>query len=104
MAAPLFRKAAEIQEKAFVTFTDPPVFWYPPRRSLAAAELAAGQTANAAEEAREVLKHWPNDPMSLTVLADAERKLGKTADADRDLAAARRGWKGDPAAMRLAMI
>jgi tetratricopeptide (TPR) repeat protein len=104
VAAPLFRKAAEIQEKAFVTFTDPPVFWYPPRRSLAAAELAAGQADNAAQEAREVLKHWPNDPMSLTVLAEAERKLGKTADADRDLASARRGWKGDPAATELATI
>ena len=104
LAAPLFRKAAEIQEKAFVTFTDPPVFWYPPRRSLAAAELAAGQSANAAEEAREVLKHWPNDPMSLHVLAEAERKLGKTTDADRDQALAKRGWRGDPAAMKLALI
>jgi tetratricopeptide (TPR) repeat protein len=103
-AAPLFRRAAEIQERAFVTFTDPPVWWYPPRRSLAAAELAAGQAGNAAEEAREVLKHWPNDPMSLDVLAEAERKLGKAADADRDLALAKKGWRGDPAAMRLALI
>lgn len=103
-AAPLFRKAAEIQEKAFVTFTDPPVWWYPPRRSLAAAELAAGQADNAAQEAREVLKHWPRDPMSLEVLAEAERKLGKGADADRDLALARKGWRGDPAAVRPALI
>jgi len=103
-AAPLFRKAAEIQEKSFVTFTDPPVWWYPPRRSLAAAELAAGQPDNAAQEAREVLKHWPRDPMSLEVLAEAERKLGKVADADRDLALARKGWRGDPASMGLAMI
>ena len=103
-AAPLFRKAAGIQERMFVTFTDPPIWWYPPRRSLAAAELAAGQADNAAQEAREVLKHWPQDPMSLQVLAEAERKLGKAADADRDGAAAKRGWKGDPGAMRLALI
>jgi len=104
VAAPLFRKAAEIQEKAFVGFTDPPVWWYPPRRSLAAAELAAGQAENAVTETREVLKHWPNDAMSLDILAQAERKLGKAADADRDQAAGKRGWKGDLGAMRLALM
>ncbi|MES2033134.1 MAG: hypothetical protein V4466_03065, partial [Pseudomonadota bacterium] len=46
-AAKVFRKAAEIQEKTLGDYRDPPPWWYPARRSLAAALLARGQPAPA---------------------------------------------------------
>jgi hypothetical protein len=78
---------------------DPPPWWYPERRSLAAALLADGQPAKAAAQAREALKGWPAEPLTLEVLGEAERAAGESAAAARDLAAARRGWRGGPVAL-----
>ena len=51
-AATAFRKAAEIEETAdFSVFTDPPAFWYPVRRDLAAALFAQGDMAGGRSEA-----------------------------------------------------
>ena len=74
---------------------DPPPWWYPERRSLAAALLAAGKPAEAANEARVALKAWPREPLTLQVLAEAEKAAGDAA-ARRDLAEARRTWRGAP--------
>ncbi len=95
-AAGHFGTAAAAQEKAYpfrVNF-DPPPWWYPVRRSLAAAELKAGRYAQAAKEAEASLKDWPRDALALRILSQAETKLGKTADARRHAAEARRAWKG----------
>lgn len=100
-----FRKAAERQEKVFGDGGDPPVWWYPVRRSLAAALLAEGQAAPALGQARAVLAKWPDDPLSLSVAARAEALLGQEGFAARDAAAARAGWgDGDPSKVSLNLI
>jgi hypothetical protein len=96
-AARLFAAAAAAQEKAFPVHDnfDPPPWWYPVRRSLAAAHLKAGRPADAAREAQASLKDWPQDALALRVLAKAEAKLGNSRDARQHLAEARRTWRGD---------
>jgi hypothetical protein len=70
-AATAFRKAAEIEETAdFSVFTDPPAFWYPVRRDLAAALFAQGDMAGGRSEAEASLKLRPKDPVTLALLAD----------------------------------
>ncbi len=100
-----FRKAAERQEKVFGDGGDPPVWWYPVRRSLAAALLADGQAAPALGQARAVLVKWPDDPLALSVAGRAEALLGQAGFAARDAAAARAGWgDGDPSTVSLNLI
>lgn len=92
-AAPHFQRAAAAQEKAYpvIRFFDPPPWWYPVRRSLAAAHLKAGRLDDAAREARASLVEWPHDGLALRILAEADRA---GAAAHRD--AARRAYRGDP--------
>jgi tetratricopeptide (TPR) repeat protein len=94
-AAGFYRKAAERQLKAFGDGGDPPTWWYPARRSLAAALLASGQTDKALKEARAVLDKWPRDPLSLLLVARAETALGHPAAAAEALAGAKAGWSGE---------
>jgi len=95
LAAKAFRKAAELEETRFADQTDPPMWWYPVRRSLAAALLATGNAQGAANEARAALAKRPLDPIGLSVLAQAERRLGLLQAADDHAARARRGYVGD---------
>lgn len=105
VASQHFRKAAERQETVFGDGGDPPIWWYPVRRSLAAALLAEGQLAPALGQARAVLVSWPDDPMALSVAARAEALLGQEGFAARDAAAARAGWgDGDPSKVSLNLI
>ena len=68
-----FRQAAEIQESAdFSAFADPPAWYYPLRRDLGAAMLAAGDKLGARAEADKALKYRPMDPGTLVLL----KKLG----------------------------
>lgn len=96
-AAKAFGAAAKLQETVYATNFDPPPWWYPVRRSLAAAQLKAGRAADAAREAKASLAIWPADPLALHVLAEAEAKLGRSADAHDHGAAAKRNWRGDAA-------
>lgn len=73
---------------------DPPMIWYPTRRSLAAAMLAAGDAAGAADKIKALLKDWPNDPYSYYVLYRAELALGDEAAANDALRHAGVGWIG----------
>ena len=95
-AAKAYEAAAQLQDARLSRFdlNDPPQWWFPERRSLAAALLAEGQPARAAEEAGKALAAWPFEPLTLQVLAKAERAEGKTAAAARDLAQSRRAWRG----------
>jgi hypothetical protein len=71
-AAESFRQAAEIEETlSFNDFTDPPAFWYPVRRDVAAALLAAGDVAGAREAAEASLKLRVKDPVAEALLARA---------------------------------
>jgi len=105
-AADFFARAAQRQEKEFPVARnfDPPPWWYPVRRSLAAAELAAGRPEDAARDARASLKGWPDDALALKVLSQAEAKQGKRAAAQRDMARARRVWRGDLAKVGPALV
>ncbi len=95
-AAKAYKAAAELQEaKLSAPFmNDPPQWWYPERRSLAAALLAAGKPGAAAKEASRGLHAWPLDPLSLKMKSQAEAALGQTAGAARDMASAKQGWHG----------
>ena len=70
-----FTRAAEIQAQDSEG-GDPPILWYPTRRSLAAALLLKGDAAGAKAKILELLEDWPSDPYSYFVLAEAETALG----------------------------
>ena len=77
-AAKAFRLAAETEEsKDFSYFTDPPAFWYPVRRDLAAALLAAGDASGARREAEASLRLRQIDPVAEQILAAANAALAK---------------------------
>ncbi len=96
-----FRDAADMQETRLAGSVDPPAWWYPVRRSLAAALLAKGDAAGAEREATTVLATWRLDPVTLAIRAAARQALGHPG-ADADLAAAHAGWHGDPAELKAA--
>lgn len=100
-AAILFAKAALAQEKAFPVPRnfDPPPWWYPVRRSLAAAQLKAGRYAEAERAAHASLAEWPQDALALRVLAQAEAAQGRKGAARDHLGEARRNWRGDLASV-----
>ncbi len=96
-----FRPAAELQEARLAKDTDPPAWWYPVRRSLAAALLAKHDAKGAEREATAVLQIWSLDPVTLAIRAAARQALHEP-DAAADLAAAHAGWHGDPAQLTAA--
>lgn len=68
-AAAAFLRGAEIEETpSFNVFTDPPAFWYPVRRDVAAALLAAGDMDGAREAAQASLKLRMKDPVAEALL------------------------------------
>jgi tetratricopeptide (TPR) repeat protein len=93
-AARIYAEAADLQEKAFGTVWDPPIWWYPVRRSVAAARLKAGDYRGAVAEAERSLRSVPNDGLALEVLSEAELRLGEAAAADRHRTEARKAWLG----------
>jgi tetratricopeptide (TPR) repeat protein len=105
-AATLFARAAGRQEQAFPVARnfDPPPWWYPVRRSLAAAELAEGRPDEAVGDANASLAGWPDDALALKVLAQAEAKQGHAAAARAHLAEAKRVWRGDLAKVKPELI
>ncbi|MXO63224.1 hypothetical protein [Qipengyuania oceanensis] len=69
-AAASFAEAAQIEEtEDFSRFSDPPAFWYPVRRDLAQALLAAGDEQAALREARATLEVRPRDPVAVELVA-----------------------------------
>jgi superfamily II DNA/RNA helicase len=102
-AATAYRKAMNRQLAAEFG-NDPPLFWYSVRRSLAAAQLEAGDAEGARRQLNASLRTWPNDPLALYALSIADRRLGDTQSADRNLARARAAWAGDVTSVPLARI
>jgi tetratricopeptide (TPR) repeat protein len=90
-----YRAAAGIQEEKLTAFTDPPAWWYPIRRSVAAALLSGGDSRASKVEVQQALLHWPSDPLSLELLADSEAALGHSEDAKVHEAIAAKNWVGD---------
>jgi hypothetical protein len=81
---------------------DPPLIWYPTRRSLAAAMLAGGDAAGAKAKVEELLTDWPNDPYSYLILAQAEAALGHHDAANEAEAKSRIEWIGGERPLALA--
>jgi tetratricopeptide (TPR) repeat protein len=93
-----FKAAAKMQEtRAFLSFSDPPAFWYPVRRDMAAALLAMGEYKHALREIERTLKATPHEPVTLALKAQVETRLGQRAAAAADRGAALALWHGDRA-------
>jgi hypothetical protein len=72
-AALAFAQAAELQEgDMFRSFADPPAWYYPVRRDLAAALLEQRDGTGARREAQAALKFRPKDPETLALLSKLE--------------------------------
>jgi hypothetical protein len=99
-----YRKAADIQDAKLGTFNDPPTWWYPVRRSVAAALLAKGDPVAAEVEVNQALSHWPLDPQSLRILGDCERALGREEEAKHQIALAHANWLGDATTLPIAQL
>lgn len=94
-AARLFGAAAQVEEsKPLSDFSDPPLWWYPVRRDVAAALLAKGDLAGAKAAVDASLAHRALDPVALALRAEINAKLGNAAAARRDRSAAMAGWRG----------
>jgi tetratricopeptide (TPR) repeat protein len=103
-AAEAFERAAAGQDALLPATIDPPTWWYPIHRSVAAAWLQGGQFALAAEAARKSLAAWPADPLALLVLSKANDGLGHHEDARRYDAQAIGLWMGDISKVNVATI
>ncbi|HEY0113034.1 MAG TPA: hypothetical protein VGB59_07750 [Allosphingosinicella sp.] len=101
-AAQLFAGAADMQDSA--PTLDPPLWWYPLRRSLAAAHLAAGRPQAAQAEIEKTLIKWRDDPVSLLILARTQRALGRKSEASAAQKKAVRLWHGGPSLLRRPLI
>ena len=103
-AGQAFEEAIAVQDQLPPFAMDPPDWWYPVRRSAAAAWLQAGQYQRALDTAQKSLEAWPNDPLTLHVLAQAEDRLGRSPDARRHDAQAVGLWMGDIAKVDVALM
>ncbi len=90
-----FLAAANEQETKLADSWDPPLWWYPVRRSVAAAHLKAGDFVRAEMEAKVSLSAWKHDPLALWVLGKAQIGQGRMAEGGARLDEARRLWRGD---------
>ncbi|CAN5353062.1 hypothetical protein BH10PSE1_BH10PSE1_19790 [soil metagenome] len=96
-----YGRAAEVQGRE-EEGGDPPIIWYPTRRSLAAAMLASGDAAGAKAKIEALLKDWPADPYSYFILSQAETALGNTAAAAEATRQSRVEWIGGEMTLGLA--
>jgi tetratricopeptide (TPR) repeat protein len=95
LALKAFARATKLQEaKKFALYSDPPAWWYPVRRDMAAALLAMGKPADAIRMADATLIVRPKDPVTLALRARAEAATGATEQAATDRRAALAGWVG----------
>jgi tetratricopeptide (TPR) repeat protein len=90
-----FAAGARIQEAEMAGYMDPPAWWYPVRRSVAAVHLRNGDFVKAESEALASLKAWKQDPLALWVLGKAQAGQGRVQDAAATLERARALWRGD---------
>jgi tetratricopeptide (TPR) repeat protein len=94
-AAAIFESAAGMQDAKLSDYWDPPSWWYPVRRSAAAAWLKAGDFKRAEAQAEKSLKVWKHDPLALWVLGKAQLGLGHLGQGEGTLVEARDLWRGD---------
>jgi tetratricopeptide (TPR) repeat protein len=91
-AAAAFARAVAVEDR--LPYMEPPFWYYPARRSLAAAQLAAGRAGDAVRTFREGLARAPNDAYALFGLAAALRRAGMAAAEAAAEARFREAWSG----------
>jgi tetratricopeptide (TPR) repeat protein len=74
-----FTKATDLQDH--LVYIEPPEWYYPVRESLGAAQLAAGNAAEAEKVFRKELEHSPRNARALAGLAESLRRQQKADDA-----------------------
>jgi tetratricopeptide (TPR) repeat protein len=99
-AIALFTSASEAQEA--LPYTEPPFWYYPVRRSLGAALLAAGRTDEAIQAFRQVLIEAPNDAYALYGLARAYEHEDNAAAAEKTDRLFAKAWAGGDVTPELA--
>ena len=77
-----------------LAYMEPPYWYYPVRQSLAAAQLAAGQTDDAIQTFRDSLVRTPNNSYALYGLAEALKVRGMRDAAVEAEAKFRAAWSG----------
>jgi tetratricopeptide (TPR) repeat protein len=87
-----YHKAVEMQDR--LPYMEPPYWYYPVRQSLAAAQLAAGQTDDAIQTFRDSLVRTPNNSYALYGLAEALKAKGMQDAAAEAEAKFRAAWSG----------
>ena len=103
-AVTAYREAATLQEGELAGIADPPAFWYPVRRGLAAAYLAEGDVTSATREARTVLARFPNEPLTRQLLSRVATAKGDVQDAELQTSMQRTNWLGDAAVTPMALL
>lgn len=105
LAIKAFSRAIKYEESAAVTYyADPPAWWYPVRRSLAAALLAAGRPKDALVQANAALARRPLDPVTTGLRGQILAALGQTEAAARDRDMMAKNWRGDATALATPLI
>lgn len=102
VAEKAYRKAMKHQKLAAFS-SDPPTWWYPVRRSVAASLIAQRDYRGARNQLLKSLEGWPNDPIALHLLSITEGRLGNVEAANMYAAQARSGWKGNLSQVKLPM-
>ena len=75
VAQAAFLRGAELMEQpSYGKASDPPLWWFPVRRSLAEAKLAAGDREGARSEALATLKVRPKDPGAMALLSKLDAR------------------------------
>jgi tetratricopeptide (TPR) repeat protein len=88
-----FQEAVTVQDR--LPYMEPPFWYYPVRQSLAAAQLAAGQTDSAIENFRASLTSTPNNAYALYGLSETLKRKGDMAEAEAVEARFRAAWSGN---------
>ncbi|MBX9884881.1 MAG: hypothetical protein K2X68_07900, partial [Novosphingobium sp.] len=105
VAAKAFSRAVTYEESAAVThYADPPAWWYPVRRSLAAALLESGQPAAALVQVNKALARRPLDPVTTGLRGKILAALGDSERAARDADMAAKNWRGDRSALSAPLL
>jgi tetratricopeptide (TPR) repeat protein len=89
-----FKEAAALQD-SHASREEPPAWWYPVRRSLAAAYYQSGHYGEAATEALTSLQARPKDGLALLVLSRVEERLGQIELARQHRDQAAKAWLGN---------
>ena len=103
-AVNVYAEASKLQDDELAGIADPPGFWYPVRRGMAAAYLAAGDLPSAEKQAKTVLARFPNEPLTRQILASVSSAEGNAQDAALQADLKQANWQGESGATPVALL